>query len=159
MIIKKFPSEEFPQIPSVEINVYEGWKSQSFPNSVIGLVKNDSEFSSNILIDVKKVEKSYDFISNTIELQNYTHGLKKLNIFSDSVHKINGLSWKVEEFAYINKDVGAIAQLIAVSFFTINDTKFMINFTGTTKLFENEKNEDYEKIQEMLGSIKVYENQ
>ncbi|WP_162930835.1 hypothetical protein [Lactococcus allomyrinae] len=55
--------------------------------------------------------------------------------------------------------MGAIAQLVAVSFITYNDTKFMISFTGTTKLHEEEKNEDYEKIQEMLGSVKVNENE
>ncbi|QDK71375.1 hypothetical protein [Lactococcus protaetiae] len=131
MTIKKFPSQEFPQLPSVEIDVQEGWESQSLPNSVIALTKEDSSsFFSNVLIDIKKVEKSYDFASNTAELQKYIQNFEKLNIFSNSLYEINDQQWKVEEFAYINQNIGALAQLVAISFIMSNDTKFMISVTG-----------------------------
>lgn len=62
MSVIRYPSEDFPRIPNIEIETYEGWEGRNLPDSIIGLIKKlEGEFSSNILINVKKVQETFTF--------------------------------------------------------------------------------------------------
>ncbi|MEX2785706.1 hypothetical protein AB3331_11165 [Streptococcus sp. H49] len=156
MTQRQFPSKDFPVFPEVSVEAGSEWINRNFPESVIGLIKTkEKAFSPNVLINIKKVEESYTFESNSAELADYTKNFKGLNIFANAVHEIDGRQWKIEEYAYVDERIGILAQLVAVTFIPIKDAKFMINFTGTVGLREEAKNKDYEEIQNMLRSVKI----
>lgn len=157
MKTKKFPSDEFPEFPNIEVTAAsEEWRGINSPESVIALLKDNKEgFSSNILINIKKVKADYDLEESKNELFAYIKEFDKLNIFSDSIQEIDNLKWQIEEFVYIDKKIGALAQISAVTFVVVKEAKFLISFTGTTDIKEEKQNKNYLEMQDMLSSVKV----
>lgn len=157
MKTKKFPSDEFPEFPNIEVTVAsEEWRGINSPESVIALLKDNKEgFSSNVLINIKKVKADYDLEESKNELFAYIKEFDKLNIFSDSIQEIDSLKWQIEEFVYIDKKIGALAQISAVTFVVVKEAKFLISFTGTTDIKEEKQNKNYLEMQDMLSSVKV----
>lgn len=157
MTIRKYPSTEFPGFPEIEIACdNERWKGVDIPETVMGFVTKEIDgFAPNIVITVKKVDLAFDFDVVSSELAETTKDYKGLNIFSNEVHEINGRQWLVEEFAYVNEDIGPLAQILAFTFVDNENSRFLISFTGTTTIRSEQENESYAEMQNILRSAKV----
>lgn len=156
MAIKKFPSDDFPALPSIRVDAPAEWQSINPPDSIMALIKDKGEeFSPNVVVSVYKVDAAFNFEQNQEQIIEYIQGLDNIHVFNNRVTKISDLDWQVVEYIFRHQQAGMLVQMQATTLLTDNDAHFAIRYTGTAVIKEEDKNVDYVEIQRMLGTIRV----
>ncbi|MBP2621839.1 hypothetical protein ACVRXQ_03585 [Streptococcus panodentis] len=158
MTLRTFPSAAFPALPSIRLEAASGWQDWNLPGSVLSLHKpQESGFIPNILMNIRTVDRAYDFAAYRAEIEDYSQGLDQFRLVSDGLHEVNGLQWQVVEYAYIDEVSGPLAQFLAAAFVESGSVIFMISFTGTVGLLGQAENLDYIDIRDVFRTVTIHE--
>lgn len=151
-----FPSRIFPDLPKINMETIDGWEGRNFPESLVGLIKiKNKTFSPNLLINIKKVGEQYSYDTYSKEVNRYLDRFQNTVVLSEQVQIINGVSWLVKEYTFIDNSLGPLAQIAACSLLPIDGAQFLVSFTGTASLLEEIDRVDYLELQKILRSVHI----
>lgn len=128
-----FPSDEFPALPSVAVDIPENWVTRAVPGTFLAVIddRGPEAFSPNVVLGITRVGAGHTLEDAAASVGQYVAGLPEVAPIDSARVEFDGVPWWVSEFAYSSPSVGTIAQVVAVTVVDHGTSTDVVRLTGT----------------------------
>ncbi|MEZ3161456.1 hypothetical protein AB1K54_13075 [Microbacterium sp. BWT-B31] len=127
-----FPSDAFPALPAVTIDLPEGWKPRAVPGTFLAAIDDrGSAFSPNVVLGITRVGAGHTLEAAAAAVAQHIESLPEVAPVDSARVDFGGAEWWVTEFAYSTDAAGTVAQVVAVSVVDHGDVVDVLRLTGT----------------------------
>jgi hypothetical protein len=151
----RYPSEDFPAFPNVELEIPDGWATKIVPEVDLCVIQDrgSADFSPNLVgVFVRDVAGHTLEEAGTAPI-NYVKGIEGAKVLTSVKVPINDRSWTVLEYGFTDQQVGTMFQIIATTVHATERVTDTLRLTGTCRVVSFEQmNQDVATLREIIDS-------
>lgn len=155
MTSARFPSQEFPDVPTVEVTVPDRWSPRAAAGSLFAVIldRGADAFSPNLVVTHARHAPDYRLDESDAAIDAYVGDLAESRRIGRRVAELAGREWRIDEFAYVDEEAGTVVQIIATTLVPSPHVSDVIRLTGSA-LAESAL-DDLPVLREIVGSALV----
>lgn len=127
-----FPSDAFPALPAVTIDLPDNWSPRTVPGTFLAAIDDrGSAFSPNVVLGITRVGAGHTLDAAAAAVAQHVETLPELAPIDTARVDFGGAQWWVTEFAYATEAAGTVAQVVAVTVVDHGEVVDVLRLTGT----------------------------
>jgi hypothetical protein len=157
MATASFPSTEAPALPSISVDLPEGWQQRTAPDMLLAVIEDrgPDAFSPNVVVGVTRQPAGHPLQAAQQAADEFVQGLREVALLERADVELGGRPWSIIEYAHVTDVAGTIAQVVAVTVVDNGPVTDMVRVTGTVLAERIEQ--DLPAVREVIASTRVVE--
>jgi hypothetical protein len=111
MTTVNYPSERFPALPALSLDLPDGWEATQAPGTVLAARKPGPGFMTNVVVRVEHREDDFDVSRAVAEIQGSAPGRPQGVASPPFQGEIGGLTFVGLDLSWVDDQVGTILQV------------------------------------------------